>query len=297
MLLRPIHFFALLGINLIFAGSYIAGKFGVNHFPPLFFTGIRFMLVFIVLLPFFKSVNFKNDDGQKTKSRQAFWGFCFAMGIGVYCPMYLSLALADGVSAILIATQFSVPAAAFLGVWLLKSSISPIVWVGTILAFVGVMIVGYDKALLGHGLEFMLILLSAFFYAYANVLNKKLTEHIKVLNLNAWMAIVSVLPMFVLSFIFESGQWASIVEADWQSWLALLYSSLVVSLVGHIGMFVLLRRYPVSVVMPYYVLMPIFGIVLGFIFFDEQVTYKFYLGAFIALLGVYIANKNITTSS
>ncbi len=296
MLLRPIHLAALIGVNFIFAGAYIAGKIGVTHFPPFFFTALRFLLLFIVLLPFFKWIDFKADEGdaiKASKTSKAFWQFCLAMGIGVYCPMYLALSIANGVSGIFIATQFSVPIAALLGIWLLKTNITSAVWLGIILAFVGVMIVGYSEALLGQGLAFTIILVSAFFYAYANVTNKKLTGKIKILNLNAWMALLSILPMLVLSFIFEEGQWQSIVEADWTSWFVLMYSALVVSLVGHTGMFTLLRLYPVGLIMPYYVLTPIFGIVLGFIFFDEEVTYQFYIGAFLALVGVYIVNTKL----
>ena len=54
MMLRPIHFIALLVINAAFGGAYLAGKAGVAHFPPLFFSALRFALVTVLLAPFIR---------------------------------------------------------------------------------------------------------------------------------------------------------------------------------------------------------------------------------------------------
>lgn len=285
-MLRPLHLAALIGINAVFAGAYIAGKFGVNHFPPLFFSAVRFVLVFAVLLPFFRMPRLTPPQ------RVPFFGFCLSMGIGVYGAMYLALNAADGVSAVLIGTQFSVPMAALLGVWVLKDRIGKTTWVGIVLAFAGVMVVGFDEVLLGYGTAFALILLSAFFYAYANVLSKQLGGVVQVFNLNAWMALLAAPPMLLLSLLFERGQWESLFTADATAWSAMLYSAFVVSLVGHMGMFALLRIYPVALVMPFYVLMPIFGVLAGLWFFEEEPSWKFYGGAVVALLGVWLVNNS-----
>lgn len=283
-MLQPLHLAAVIGINVVFAGAYIAGKFGVNHFPPLFFSALRFMLVFIALAPFFRW------NPVPRRSLVPFLGFCFSMGVGVYSTMYLALSLADGVSAILIGTQFSVPIAVLLGVLMRGDVIGPRAWAGILIAFSGALIVGFDRVILGYGLAFSLIVLSAFFYAYANVLSQQLGGVINVLNLNAWMALLAIPPMLLLSLLFEGQHWQFIADADSSAWLALLYSSVIVSLIGHVGMFAMLRRYPVSAVMPYYVLLPIFGGIGGLIFFDEAPSGKFYVGAAITLLGVLLVN-------
>lgn len=285
--MKPIHFLAVIGINAVFAGAYIAGKIGVDAMPPFLFTTLRFLLVFVALLPFFRlRLNLPPHQ------RGAFLGFCLAMGVGVYSTMYLALSLADGVSAILIGTQFSVPMAALLGIVLLGDKIAKAVWVGILLAFVGVMAVGVDTSLLGYWQAFLLILASAFFYALANVLTQKLKADIGLLNLNAWMSLFAIPPMFALSLAFENEQWQAVTTLSAGGWGALLYSSFAVSLVGHIGMFAVLRRYSVAQVMPYYVLTPIFGILAGIAFFDESPTMQFIIGAVIALSGVWMVNRH-----
>src|SRR5437660_11827865 len=52
--LPPRDFAFLLVINLIWGLNLIASKVGVNHFPPLFFTALRFSLLGLVLLPFLR---------------------------------------------------------------------------------------------------------------------------------------------------------------------------------------------------------------------------------------------------
>ena len=247
---------------------------------------MRFALLFVALAPFFRL---------RPVSRAgfpAFLGFCLAMGIGVYSTMYLALAAANGVAGILIGTQFSVPIAALLGIRLLGDKVDKTTWFGIMLAFAGVMAVGYNDSILGHWLAFLLILLSAFFYALSNVLSRRLTADINLLTLNAWMALIAMPFMFVASWLFEGGQWRAMQQATAADWGALLYSAIAVSVLGHIGMFALLRRYPVSAIMPFYVLTPIFGVIGGIVLFGERPTLIFYIGAAIALLGVWTVNTH-----
>ncbi|WOV91466.1 MAG: DMT family transporter [Candidatus Zeuxoniibacter abyssi] len=285
MMLRPIHFIALLVINAAFGGAYLAGKAGVAHFPPLFFSALRFALVTVLLAPFIRL-----SPGMR-KQKTNIMLFCLFMGVGVYSTMYLALHYADGVSVILICTQFSVPVSSFLGIWLLKERPSKKIWFGIWLAFAGVMAAGFDYAILGYWPASLLILLSATFYAGANALSRRLRNAINVLNLNAWMGLISTPILLAASLLLENGHWESLATADITDWSALLYSAIIVSLIGHVGMFSLLRHYPLSAVMPYYVLTPIFGIIGGILMFDETLSLRFLLCATVALIGVYIVNR------
>lgn len=284
-MLRFRHLAAVVGINAIFGGAYIAGKAGVDHFPPLFFAALRFGLIAVLLLPFLRW------NSVMTANIRGIAAFCLLMGAALYGTMYLALYLADGVAVILICTQFSVPAAAILGVWFLGERPQRRTWIGIWLAFAGVMAAGFDYAILGYWQATLLIIISAVFYAAANVISRGLRGVAGVINLNGWMALVSAPVMLGLSLALESGQWASLQSTDGAAASALLYSALAVTLVGHTGMFALLRLYPVSAVMPYYVLTPIFGIVGGVLIFGEELSMRFVICAVVALTGVYIVNR------
>ena len=128
---------AVLGINAIFSGAYIAGKIGVGHFPPFLFAALRFAIVAIVLSPFLRF------DRRLLDNRAAAAGFCLTMGAGVYGTMYWALYLAGGAAPILIGTQFSTPAAVLLAALFLREKAGKAVWGGIALTMAGVMMVGF----------------------------------------------------------------------------------------------------------------------------------------------------------
>ena len=88
-MLRFRHLAAVIGINAIFGGAYIAGKIGVDHFPPLFFAALRFGLIALLLLPFVRW------NRQMTAHIKTIVAFCLLMGAALYGAIYLALALAD----------------------------------------------------------------------------------------------------------------------------------------------------------------------------------------------------------
>jgi O-acetylserine/cysteine efflux transporter len=71
----------------------------------------------------------------------------------------------------------------------------------------------------------------------------------------------------------------------------LLHSALVISLLAHVWMFSLYRHYPVATVIPYYVLMPVFGVTLSILVLDERLTPQIVLGAAIVLGATYAVNR------
>ena len=278
--------FAVLGINAIFAGAYIFGKLGVDHFPPFLFAAVRFVLVALALAPFLRI------NRLVLTHWRAVLGFCLTMGAGVYSTMYWALYMADGASAILIGTQFSTPAAVFLGAWFLREHTTRAVWGGIVMTMLGVFIVGFDTAVLGYPGAFALILISAIFYAAANVFSRGLRESgLGLLNLNALMALTSAPPLFLLSLAFDESWRIPILTAGAAEWITVLYSALAVSLVGHVGLFRLLQHYPLSAIMPFYVFTPIFGVLAAILFLDETPTARFALGAILALGGIVVINR------
>lgn len=276
---------AVLLINAVFSGSYLFGKIGVDHFPPFLFASLRFAIVALALAPFLR-VN---------RSMLVHWrpilSFCLMMGVGLYATMYLALYLADGASAILVGTQLSTPIAILIGVWLLQEKASKKVWMGIGLTMLGVSMVGFDTVILGYPMAFFLIVLNAAFYAGANVTSRFLKDStIDIFNLNAWTAIISTPLLILISWLSGESWQEPLQHANSQAWIALLYSSLAVSLIGHVGMFKMLEYYPIAAIMPYYVFTPIFGVIGAVIFLEESLTIQFVIGAIIAMIGLCVIN-------
>jgi O-acetylserine/cysteine efflux transporter len=137
------------------------------------------------------------------------------------------------------------------------------------------------------------IAVSAFCYALATMFARAL-RGVGPFAMNGWMAVSGVLPLGLLSLVFETGQWQAVATAGWLQWGVLLHSALVVSLIGHVWMFSLYRRYAVATVIPFYVLMPVFGVAMSQLVFTDHPTWQTWVGGAIVLAATYAVNR-ITT--
>lgn len=281
--MRPRHLLSVIVIMALFGSAYPVGKLGVDHFSPFEFATMRSAILALVLLPLWRLA---------LPPRESAWpliGFCACMGVGVYATMYVALALADSVSPIIIGTQLCVPFAVLLGRYLLDERVRLATWVAIVAAFGGVVLIAFEPALLTDLPALGMIAVSALFYALATQFARSLRE-LPVFTLNGWMALSAVLPLAMLSMAFESGQWEAIRSADAVAWAALLHSAILVSLIAHVWMFSLYRHYPVASVIPYYVLMPVFGIAFVLLLFAEAPSLQTMIGGGIVIAATWVVN-------
>ena len=104
-----------------------------------------------------------------------------------------------------------------------------------------------------------------------------------------WPALISVIPFLLLSLAVEQEQLHVMATAHWSAWAGIGYSVVFASLVGYGLWNWLVANNPVSVVMPFGLLMPIAGIGIGhFIFPDEPLTPRILVGGALAIVGVGI---------
>jgi O-acetylserine/cysteine efflux transporter len=285
--MAPRDLVSVLLIMAIFGSAFVVGKLGVDHFPPFLFATVRSVILALALLPLWRL---------RLPPRPA-WpalaGFCAAMGTGVYAFMYLALDLSDTVAPIVIGTQLSVPFAVLLGLAVLKEPVRPATWAAILAAFAGVVVIAYDPGLADSLPALGAIALSAFCYALATMFARSL-RGVGPFQMNGWMALSAVVPLGLLSLAFERDQVAALAGAGWLEWSVLLHSALVVSLIGHVWMFSLYRRYPVARVIPYYVLMPVFGVALGLVVFAEVPSLQTLIGGTIVLAATFAMNRIAT---
>jgi len=288
--MRPRHLLMVLGIMALFGSAYPVGKLAVGHFPPFAFATLRSMLLAIALLPLWRLALPRPDQ------RLPLLGFCLAMGVGVYATMYGALRLTSVVSPIVIGMQLSVPFAVLLGRFVLGERVRPLTWAAIVAAFCGVVMIGFDPALLNDLPALALTAVSSLCYAIATLFARSLRD-LSPFAMNGWMAVIAVPPLALLSLLLEEGQWPAIVSAGPLDWAVLAHASLAVSLLAHVGMFTLYRHYPVANVIPYYVLMPVFGILIGVPLFAEIPTPQTLTGGAIVLVSVWAVNRTTRAPS
>jgi O-acetylserine/cysteine efflux transporter len=274
------HLFLIILVNLVWGSLFVIATLGLSQFPPLLFTALRFGLLAVVLLPFLRLVS-----GQMKR----IGAVSVVMGIAMYVTLYLALSWSDSTAAVAMAGQIEVPIAVILGITILGERVSPLRMIGTAIAFAGVMVIGFDPSALLDPDALAMITISATLYAIAIILVRGL-NNVSPLIINAWMAVISSVPLLLLSYVFESDQWEAAFKADMWGWSTLFYSAFVGSLVGHGGMYFLLRHYPVGIIAPFTLLTPLFAVCGSVLFLRESLTLALVIGGVLILCGVGSVN-------
>ena len=264
--------------NLAWAFNFIAAKIGVDHFPPLFFTGLRFAVVLLVLLPFLRIAK-----GQM----KAVLRLGLLLGIGHFSLMFGGLAAAENVSSIAIIVQLYVPFSALLALVFLGEHIGWRRITGISLAFFGVVIIGFDPIVFNHLWALVLTTGAALVMAIASIMMRSL-KGVGVFQLQAWIGLIATPGLFTLSWLFEEGQFAAVESATWTHYAAAIYTALGASIVGHGLIYYLLQRYPVSIVTPLTLISPIIAVFFGVTLLGDDLTWKLLLGGCATLAGVLI---------
>jgi drug/metabolite transporter (DMT)-like permease len=144
---------------------------------------------------------------------------------------------------------------------------------------------GSGSAFVGSGEA----VLAAFFYAVFTVASKPLVEKYGALPVCIWASVIGT--AFLLPF--ASGEFISQVSAlSTEGWLALLYLSVMSSVVGYSVYYTLIGRGTVSGLSVQLYLIPIVSVIAGVLILQEQVTVLIVLGAAVTLAAVGLARKS-----
>ena len=130
----------------------------------------------------------------------------------------------------------------------------------------------------------------SFFYAMANMMARYLKE-IDTSVLNGWYNFIAFFPLIIASFFIDGNPISIISNLENSTFLVILHASLIVSVIGHAGMFYLYRFYPVAMVLPFYSLFPIFGIILTYLMFNEVLTLQQFIGGIMVIGSVYLIHQ------
>ncbi|EKD34973.1 MAG: hypothetical protein ACD_75C02104G0003 [uncultured bacterium] len=275
------HLLMVLAANSAWGLNFIAGKIGAEHFQPLFFTALRFLFLLLLMLPWLKPA----PGYMKPLLRVA-----FLLGVFHFSMIFIGLNAGGNIASIAITTQLYVPFSAILASLFLREKISPLSLSSIALAFAGVMVIGFDPIVFNHLDAVLWVAGSAFVMAAATILMRQ-CPNLGVFRLQAWIALVALPSLLLLSSIFESGQVELIANADIIDFWTPLYSAVGASIIGHGIVYYLLGRYPVSIVTPLLLPTPVIATFLGAGIFGDILGWKMIVGGSMTLLGVLMLLK------
>lgn len=275
-------------ICLAWAGNFLTSKLALREFPPLLFTGLRLGLLAVLLIPFLK----RPPSGQWP--RLIVVALC--NGVLHFGLSFWALSLSRTIASPAIVMQSYVPMATLLAWWMLGERFHWRTGAAIALSFLGVLVLGFDPAVLHSPTALLLMLVSAMFLATGTVLMRNL-KGLDPYSQQGWSALIAVLPLLGCSALIEPDMRAAIVNASWVAWAGVIYAAIIASLLGHGLYYVLLQRHPVAQITPYLLATPLLATLLGIFFLHDTVGPRLWLGGAMVLGGVLaIGLRNLATA-
>lgn len=279
--MTPRHTLMALLVVVIWGLNFLAIDFGLDGVPPLLFLAMRFTLVTIPAIFFFRPP----DIGWR--NILLIGGF---LSLGQFALLYiaLSLGMPPGLASLL--HQSQVVLTVIVSVIVLHERPSRRQLAGIIIGMSGLAIV-----VIGHGqaapwLPVVVLLLGSTSWAIGNVMSRR-AKAASSASLVIWSGLVVPVPAFLLSIAFDGPTvvFGALAHLSLSAILSTAYTAVLASLVGYGIWNHLLARYPTSAVVPFTLLIPVVGILAAWLVVNEQPTFTELIGGAVMLVGLAIA--------
>jgi drug/metabolite transporter (DMT)-like permease len=284
---KTLDYFVLSLLALIWASAFFNIKVATYSYGPLTIAFLRifFGAIPVVLLCFIKKIKieaFSND-----------WYWFASIGIiNLVIPFFL---IAYGVqkvqsnlAAILMA---STPlSASLLAHFFTKNEkINLIKSIGVLIGFSGIIFLFSDNILINENnfISALLILIGSTFYVIGGLLTLKISNK-KNENVTASILIWGTIVLLPIALIVEQ-PWNLSPRLD--STISLIYLGIFSTGVAWLLRFYILKNNGLVFQAQVAYLIPIFGIILGYIFLNEQITSKVIISVLAIIIGIYFVKK------
>ncbi len=156
-----------------------------------------------------------------------------------------------------------------------------------IVAFIGIAIVSGSPNAFDHPLGTIIAFIAAFFWGVANLLMKNIGP-VNIFRLLAWLSLFTAPQLMFISYLFENGQMELIRNTPLNIAWSVAYTAFISTIVGYGLWYYLMARYQMTQVAPFSLLVPVFSIAFGNLFFSEMLPMQTLFGGAIAIIGVAV---------
>ena len=309
--MTPIHIALAVLVTFIWGVTFTFIAWALESFPPLMLTALRFFFTAVPLVLFLKPPKFNRT--------------LFIYAIGTFVMQYafvftaMHLGASAGLTALLLQVQIFITV--LLAFVILGEAVSRMQSIGMVVGVLGLGVIalnlGGDMPLVG----FICILIAAIGWSFGNIASKQAstqqsasnistalpvnsnrnnkasnkTSALSALALVVWGGLIACVILTLSSLLFETEAWqfATFTQASFKSWLSLGFIVYISTLIGF-GLWAhLLAQNTASKVMPFALLVPIFGMATSVLFTGEVVTWWKMLAMMLILFGLILANVKI----
>ncbi len=274
-------------VTLAWALCFPLIELGHRAAPPLWFAAIRSLIAGLsIILPL---LFFNRSWLSDTKV----WKYSFYVALTYTVIGFGGMFLADGrvpsgIATVLANTQPLL--AAILAYFFLNERLSPKNILGLLISFLGIVVLAsktLSSATINDGfVGILFILMGALGTGAGNVFMKKSSNECDPISLIGLQFLVGFVILYPISHLFESH-----IAIDWHPsffWSLFVLAIPGTSLATTLWIF-LLKKVQLSTLNVFTFLTPVFGLIIGFMFFNEQYSYVDFGGILLTLIGIYFA--------
>lgn len=177
----------------------------------------------------------------------------------------------------------------FMAAIFLKETPSPLQLLGAVVSFTGLGVVWVNYTDATSWLGFLLIIGAAAAMGGGNLFSRKLI-HVNPYSLVAWGSLFSLFLLIPLSLYIEGPALigVSLLHISWMTIGALSFTVYISTWVGYGAWNKLLRQYSIAAVIPFTLLVPVFGILCSHVVLDEPIQKWKLWAAWLIILGLGI---------
>ncbi|EGJ50933.1 EamA family transporter [Desulfocurvibacter africanus] len=266
-------------VVVLWAFNFIVIKTGLDEFPPLLFSCLRFVAAAVpaVLLV-----------GRGGIPWRVILGVGLTLGAGMFS--FLTLGMAHGVPPGLasLLMQFQALITPILALAVLGDQPSSWQKAGIGVAVAGIVLIGWELSASASVLGMLLVLGGAASWAMANIQIKQ-AGNIDAFRLIIWMSLVPPVPLALLSLFFETGQAEALRGLTFTGVAAVLYTGLASTVLAFGIWSRLIRKHSPTVVAPFSLLVPVFGMAFAALLLGEDFGPYRLTAAALVFFGVFLA--------
>jgi drug/metabolite transporter (DMT)-like permease len=273
---------------LIWGSTWLAIRTSLEAFSPFLSAGIRFVTASIIIFIILKISKIKIQKDKlsiRLYFLMTFSSFVFPFGLVYWAEQFIP----SGLSSVLFAINpFFVVLFSYF--FISSEKIGFYKFTGIILGFSGILIIfsaSLNLDFSSYTLGISAIVLSACLQAINAVLIKKYGSHLHPVSMNFIPMLFAGITLCFLSFVLED---FAKVKFEWVAAIAILYLAVFGSIVTFTSFYWLLKRINVIILSLISFITPIIALFLGWIIYNEQLSFNQLMGSLLVLLGILWTN-------
>tara|TARA_Y100001970_G_scaffold280236_1_gene388877 strand:- start:3906 stop:4799 length:894 start_codon:yes stop_codon:yes gene_type:complete len=285
---KTLDYIVLVLLSLIWASAFFNIKIATYSYGPITIAFLRifFGMIPVVILCLYKKIKIE------VFSKDWIW-FASIGIINLVIPFFLIAygvqKIQSNLAAILMSTT-PISATILAHFFIDKEKINLIKILGIILGFSGIVYMFSENLLINEENLFsaIMILVGSTFYVIGGILTLRIS-HKKNENVTASILIWGAIFICPISLIIEQ-PWN--LNPSLESTLSLIYLGIFPTGVAWLLRFMILKRNGLVFQSQVAYLIPIFGVILGYIFLNELVTSKILISLLAVIVGIYFVKKS-----